>query len=366
MISPSSGHLPKRPVPKAKLKYNTEGFSKKENFIKLNVNERYTETLAAATNMALAEETKAQYRTAIRHIERAAQILNTDMSLPFNITKTLNYVGYLLEDRKVSSKTVSQYLSAVRMLHLCQGFETEFLRPQIVSLILKGREHYENAIDTIHKKPKRVAVTINVLKFMKRKLSESNFTTEKKLRLWSICCLMWNGSLRVHEVLSKNKTEFDPLITLCTEDIEIIETKVDNQDKSLIRLHLKSPKENRIGKGVKLEIFENKTFCCPVKAWKKWKSKVNLEEDLPIFREGNSCFTGSEFNKILSNLTKEITDGTDGIIRSHSFRSGVASEMGLRGFSDTEIQAQGRSGSEYSTFIFIYLLLMGKIKEGNK
>ena len=62
--------------------------------------------------------------------------------------------------------------------------------------------------------------------------------------------------------------------------------------------------------------------------------------------EGNRCFTGADFNKILTNITKPITDGTDGIIKPHSFRSGVASEMGKRGFSDREIQAQGRWTSQ--------------------
>ena len=36
-----------------------------------------------------------------------------------------------------------------------------------------------------------------------------------------------------------------------------------------------------------------------------------------------------------------LTGGTDGVIRAHSFRSGVASEMGLRGFSDNEIMDKG-------------------------
>ena len=56
--------------------------------------------------MALAENTKSQYRTAVKHIERIQTDLNIDMSLPFTIGKTLNYVGYLLDDRNCSSKTV--------------------------------------------------------------------------------------------------------------------------------------------------------------------------------------------------------------------------------------------------------------------
>ena len=39
----------------------------------------------------------------------------------------------------------------------------------------------------------------------------------------------------------------------------------------MLRIYIKSPKEKRIGTGVKLEIFGNCTFCCPVKAWEKWR-----------------------------------------------------------------------------------------------
>ena len=65
-------------------------------------------------------------------------------------------------------------------------------------------------------------MTIKVLKYLKRVLHESTFNTEKKLRIWAICCLLWNGSLRIHEVLSKTKKEFDPLVTLCGKDIEVV------------------------------------------------------------------------------------------------------------------------------------------------
>ena len=267
------------------------------------------------------------------------------MSLPFTLDKTLNYVGYLMGDRGCSSKTVAQYLSGVRMLHLCRGLDVSSLRPPIVNLILKGREHWDNVQKTLSCKPSRVPVTISVLKYLKRIINGSDYPAEKKLRLWCICCLMWNGSLRVHEVLSKTKDDFDPLTTLLAEDVQVVENSGCN-DKSLLRIHLKSPKEKRVGKGVKLEVFENGTFCCPLRAWKKWRTKVSLKKGSPVFVEDGSCFTGRDFNSILTEMTSPLTDGTDGIIRPHSFRSGVASEMGLRGFSDAEIQAQGRWTSQ--------------------
>ena len=91
-----------------------------------------------------------------------------------------------------------------------------------------------------------------------------------------------------------------------------------------------------------MEIFISGTFCCPIKAWEKWVKRVELEPGVPLFREGSSYFTGRDFNKILTALTADITEGTDSIIKPHSFRSGVASEMGIRGFSDAKIQQQSQ------------------------
>ena len=304
-------------------KYNDEGFASSEGFSAMGAHPKYCDLLSGATNLALSKQSKAQYKTAVNHIDRVENLLNTDMSLPFTVPKTLNYVGYLLDSRGCSAKTVGQYLSAIRMLHLCKGHDPSCLRPNIVSLILKGREHFEEAQKTLQQKPVRIPVTFQVMKYLKRVLRESDYGTELKLRLWAIFCLMWSASLRVSEVLSRDRDSFDPLTTLCSEDVEILSEHLMGQEKKLIRLHLKSPKERRIGNGVKLEIFENGSICCPVRAWMKWSSKVELKQNQPVFMESrNECFTAAAFNRIVSSLTANLTDGTDGILRSHSFRAG--------------------------------------------
>ena len=72
-----------------------------------------------------------------------------------------------------------------------------------------------------------------------------------------------------------------------------------------------------------------------------------LQKGKPIFMDTEQkCFTGKAFNSILSKLTRCLTEGSDGLIKSHSFRSGVATEMGRMGFSEQEIMAQGRWSSQ--------------------
>ena len=177
------GGVNEGPVATTKTKYNNEGFANCQIFADIGVTEKYCNLLSDAVNLSLANNTKSQYKTAIRHIERIEADLKIDMSLPFTIGKTLNYVGYLLEERGCGHNTIAQYLSGVRMLHLCKGMDIAALRPPIVSLILKGREHWDNVQKTLNQKPERVPVTIKVLKFIKRAINIENWTKEKKLRI---------------------------------------------------------------------------------------------------------------------------------------------------------------------------------------
>ena len=313
----------------------------------LGVHDRLAGPIAVAMNMGTSKATKDQYRTAIRHAERVQQELGVGMELPWDVTKTLNYVGFLLEIRKCSAKTVGCYLSGIRMWHLCNGIDQACLRPDIVNLVLKGREHFEEARKTLERKPKRVAMTVPMMKLLLRKIRESDMGSEMKTRIWLISCLMWNGSLRVSEVLSRTENDFDPLTTLCAEDVNLSKINNGGETMEVLQYHLKSPKERRIGNGVKLEIFENGSFCCPVRAWKAWTKKVTLREGQPVFRKSDvKCFTGKEFNRVLTKLLGDMTKGTDGLVKSHSFRSGVATEMGKLGCSETEIMAQGRWSSQ--------------------
>ena len=91
------------------------------------------------------------------------------------------------------------------MTHLCKGMDSSCLRFPEVSLILKGRKHQDNVGKTLEQKPARVAVTLKMLNYQKRSILETKWKEETKLRIWLICCLMFNGSLKVHEVLGKTK-----------------------------------------------------------------------------------------------------------------------------------------------------------------
>ena len=91
-----------------------------------------------------------------------------------------------------------------------------------------------------------------------------------------------------------------------------------------------------------------------MKALEKWIAVTDTpQEGLPLFRdERGFCYTGAAFNKDLSIMTNNLTEGTTGMIKPHSFRSAISTEMAKRGFSDSEIQAQGRwNSSSFNKYI---------------
>lgn len=180
---------------------------------------------------------------------------------------------------------------------------------------------------------------------IKAALRKSSLENNEKLAMWAISCLAFNGAFRIHELLCKEETRFDPRTTLLNEDVKIVWD--GTQQKEVITVWLKWPKEDKAGKGVELEVFETGSEVCPVKALKKWWcSNGPKTPSQPVFmQKDGTAWTGKKFNKELQELIRPHIDSREGVITSHSFRSGVPSMMGRAGYSDEQLQAVGRWSS---------------------
>ena len=187
-----------------------------------------------------------------------------------------------------------------------------------------------------------------MMKCFKKKLTTIDWTMEKKLLFQAVTTLAWNGSFRIHELLSKEAKTFDPTVTLLWRDIKVETIKLNGKAVGVISVFLKSPKVDRIGAGQRVEIFETGTFMCPYKAMLKYMASLKVEKKAkkPVFREANGeCFTGRKLSKCLEEISPELR--MRGIIvKNHSFRAGVPSMMASLGYSDQDIMAAGRWTSQ--------------------
>ena len=211
------------------------------------------ELLAGYANCGLSRSTHDTYCVVINHLKRCEQESGIDMSLPFNTAKMLCFVGWMIK-RGLKSRTMSTYISGLRMYHLAIGFNEPILREPIVKLILKGKENWEYVQRKLAVITGRLAVIIAVLKLIKKQLIKEPIDCEEKLMLWAICTILWNGSLRVHEALSKSQ-EKDEQTSLTWGDIKLTEDIIDGKIIKVINLKIKSPKVDRIGNGDMISIF---------------------------------------------------------------------------------------------------------------
>ena len=136
--------------------------------------------LAEMANMGLSGSSHKVYQTAINHLKRCEIDKGISLSLPFDVSKTIQYINYLLHARNVKSSTCEKYLSGIRMYHLAMGFDAPVLRPAIVSLLLRGRENHEDIQAKLDNKEKRIAVTVPVMKLLKRRIRKMDWSEARK------------------------------------------------------------------------------------------------------------------------------------------------------------------------------------------
>ena len=329
------------------------GLVTKNNFKHLPISLSMAEALSKAANSGLSAQTWSSYKTAKNHLDRCQKETNVLMTFPLTTEKVLVYISWLLFQRKVKAKSAEVYVSGLRCLHLINGHENPSLRPGIVKLILNGQSNLDKLLEKIEGKSKRVAVTIPILKLIKKNLKKSNMSSIKKHLIWSTSTLAFTGGFRIHELLSKERQSYDPFVTLLGKDIVLKE----NDKYPHIQVLLKTQKKDRIGKDEVVDVFGTNNFFCPIKAYKKYRkstSKLSFEAHKPVFRtEEGKAYTGKNFNADLKSLLGSVIDYSSmGKVSSHSFRIGITTMLGKLGFSDQEIMAMGRwSSSAFELYI---------------
>jgi len=305
-------------------------------------------SLAIILNHSIAKGTWSTYKTVGRMLLKCQLDTKTRMDFPLDVKKIIIFTYWLFNTRKVTANTANTYLSGLRYLHIVRGIEIPMLRPPIVEQLLKGKQHLDAIERSQSNKPRRAPVTLTIMKLLKKAIVAWDTSKEDRSLVWTTCTLAFAGCLRIHEILSRKTSEFDPNFTLLGSDVMIKKTKLGKENIKIIQLRLKSPKEDRIGVGKIIDIYQCGGPICPVKAFERWDSmRTWRQKSSPLFRmKDGSCLTGRKLNTLLKKFLSPHLDYKKGMFSSHSFRAGMATLMGTLGFSDEDIMAMGRWSSE--------------------
>ena len=139
------------------------------------------ETLRVAANHSVAANTWPSYATAERHIARAEKVTGVNITFPFSLKSLLAYVGFLLAPkvdggRGLQGKSVEEYLSAIRLLHMQKGFFEPSIRPEIIKQITRGAVIRDQVAKRMEGKAEKMAMTVELMYKLKISLRDSRFS----------------------------------------------------------------------------------------------------------------------------------------------------------------------------------------------
>ena len=300
------------------------------------------EELDELYSYGLAKGTWSSYKTAERLLIQCCEEKDIEKKLPLEENTVLAFVHWLAFRRGSKASTIDTYLSGIRQLHVERGLPTDNIRTDRVKTILKGLKNKNLAEDRKEGVEKRKPITTDILLVLKGKLAEADMNGRDQRLVWTVSSILFHGAFRVHELLCKKQSSFDPDFTLLGRDVKL----VTQGGREVLQLRIKAPKEQKVGKDVIVDVYSTDSELCPVRAFKKWIKVKGKEDELPLFRFSSGIpLTGKKFNEVVRDRLKGEVENIEKLFSSHSFRAGAASMMAAIGYSDDDIKAVGRWSS---------------------
>ena len=113
------------------------------------------EALVRACNNSLSANTWNSYKSARKHLLACAAHTGVRMTFPMVESQVLCLIAYLYAVKGLKGSSIDNVLSAVRMLHLCEGHATPCLRPTAVSLAIKDFKNRDEEVGRGKRKQRR-------------------------------------------------------------------------------------------------------------------------------------------------------------------------------------------------------------------
>ena len=201
-------------------KYCEQGIFSNTVFNRLNLPSEICEILKTTANMAISNETKKKYHTALNNIEKCEQDLNEHLPFPWSQRSSLIFVGWCIK-KDLKTQSIRGYLSGISKMHVALGYPQLDTSTPLMKEIFNGHDN-RKAQEEPSKNNKRLPCTLKLLNLLKSEIRLSSIPEKDKLMIWACCTVSFYGALRPGEALSKFENYFDPSLTLCKKDVKIV------------------------------------------------------------------------------------------------------------------------------------------------
>ena len=244
---------------------------------------------------------------------------------------------------RVCHSTARSYLSAVRHLHISNGYGDPLKGALQLDLVLRGLKR---------KKPRgqdtRLPITPWILMQIREVLMQKPHDFDN-IMLWAACCLAFFAFLRAGEFTIQAGERFDPSTHLTPRDIEVD----DLANPSMLKIRIKMSKTDQWREGVDLFVGKTENELCPVAAILAFLA-IRGQDNTPLFKtkEGTPLSRQMLVKLVKDTLSEAGIDCSR--YNGHSFRIGAATMALAKGIPESTIQTLGRwKSNAYRRYIRI-------------
>ena len=243
--------------------------------------------------------------------------------LPADVTTILNYVHYLLlQKKKVTS--IRLHLSSIGHFHKIEGFDDPTTGYR-VKLAVRGASQYRPPVID-----KRVPVSKEIYQMLRTQLLSTCSSVYESLLFGATIALLYEGWFRIGELLAPSKVKVN--------ESRLLVDGIAFEKYGSVVIRLSKDKTSK-GKPRKIEFHpanDTRSFLFRYK-----RRRPSFTSGPFLIHIDGTPLTVGQFRSVFKTLV--IKAGLDPtIITPHSFRIGGCSRSKAEGLTDEVIQARGR------------------------
>jgi hypothetical protein len=308
-------------------------------------------SLETKTNIwhGLARSTRSSYKAARESYEYFCANRGID-AFPIHLSPLIEWVSlraigsHERFQNQITADTISNYISALRSVHVDRGLGTEVFQDETLRRAIAGVRRRQPKTDVDQAEP----ITLPILKkLINVDVDTSHMTTDQaidELNFVTAAVTCYAGFMRSGEITYEAKDRSNQQLFEKTALLRSDITFSDTDDHVIFAL--KVSKTDYDHKGVQIVIAASNSSTCPVRALRRLFKEDPQPLNAPLFRFSTRVFSYKNLVAVLRHRLdlKSIPDSH--IYSGHSFRRGAASTAKMNGMLDADIQRLGRWNSE--------------------
>ena len=280
----------------------------------------------------LAPSTRRVYRSAQRQFidfsTLDGYVSSNGSLLPTSEQTLLRFCSHLAD--RLHHSSIKVYLSAIRSLHIDQGFPDPLVNCLQLQRLLRGIKRHQGS-----SLPQRQPVTADLMRIIQHSLDAHN---SEHIMLWAACCLGFFGFLRAGEFTVN--CAFDPSIHLTVQDLQV-DAEVN---PSSLRVCIKSSKTDPFRQGCFIYLGRGQAPVCPISAILAYLHRRAPSSGPLVIDTHGQPLTRSRPSSFIQSVLQ--IAGIPAQFLGHSFRIGAATTAAQCGIPDHLIKTMGRWSSD--------------------